>query len=132
MARKPKPETETSQVVRLQAHLLSEAAKAGVPVKPETAAEVASALSKFSPADLTKLEAIADSPLALEALAKLAEENPEAFLRQYANLIEFSRPRLARTEIKADGPLAAVFVAVEQREAGPPAPARGKVIDHNE
>lgn len=128
MARPPK-DNEPVSVVALQARLLSQAVEAGVPVKPETLEKAASVLARFSPADLTRLEAVADSPLALEALARLADENPEAFLRQYANLLEFSKPRLARVEHKSEGlGLAGIFVAVETREAGPPPPLVGKVV----
>lgn len=127
---KGRPPTDTDPValIALQGALLKQAAEAGVPVAPETSERLAKALAKFSPADLTALEVVASSPLALEALVRLAEDNPEAFLRQYANLAEFNRPRLARVEHKGDGLGLGVFVAVEQREAGPPPHLAGKVV----
>jgi hypothetical protein len=124
MARPPK-DNEPRSIVALQATLLAEAAKAGVPVDPDTLKRVGAILGRFTEADLLQLEAVAGSSLALEALARLADDNPEAFLRQYANLMEFSKPRLARVEHKGDGTgLAGIFISVEAREAGPPPAAR--------
>lgn len=112
----------------LQASLLVQAAQAGVPVDPETAARLAGALVKFSAADLRVLEVIKDSPAALAAMARLADEDPDAFLRQVQGFLEFSKPKLARVEHTGNA-MSQVFVAVEQRETGPPPKLVGKVIE---
>ena len=114
----------------LQASLLSQAASAGVPVDPAAVDRVAQALAKFSAKDVQAVEVLRDSPLALEAMARLAVENPDAFLRHYATFLEFTKPKLARVEHNHQGNALGVFVAVEQREAGPPPHVAGRVIDH--
>lgn len=114
-------------VTALQATLLSQAASAGVPVDPEAVDRVAGALAKFSAKDVRAVEVLRDSPLALEAMARLSVENPDAFLRHYATFLEFSRPKLARVEHDHQGNALGVFVAVETRESGPP-PKAGKVV----
>lgn len=116
------------QAVALQANLLAAAAGAGVPVDPGAVDRVAKALAKFSAHDVQAVEILKDSPLALEAMARLAVENPDAFLRHYSNFLEFSKPKLARVEHKHEGANLGVFVAVEQREAGPPPKLVGKVV----
>lgn len=112
----------------LQASLLSQAASAGVPVPAETLEKVAAALVKFSAVDVKAVEALKDSPLALEAMARLAVENPDAFLKHFATFLEFSRPKLARVEHTGEASRLGVFVAVEQRESGPPERLAGKVV----
>lgn len=111
----------------LQATLLAQAAGAGVPVDPKTLAAQAGALVPFSETDLRVLEVVKDSPAVLTALARIAGENPDAFLRHVLSLLEFSKPKLARVEHagKVGGN---VFVAVEAREAGPPAHVPGRVV----
>lgn len=116
------------QVAALQAGLLAQAASAGVPVSPEAVDKVAAALAKFSAVDVRAVEILKDSPLALEAMAKLAVSNPDAFLRHYATFLEFTRPKLARVEHTGDAAKMGVFIAVEQRESGPPSPLKGKVV----
>jgi predicted NBD/HSP70 family sugar kinase len=126
---RPAKDNEPTSLVALQGHLLAEAARAGVPVNQETLERAATALARFSATDLKALEAVAGSPLALEALARLADENPDAFLKHYAALLEFSRPKLARVEHQHEGnPLTGIFIAVEQRESGPPPALAGKVV----
>jgi hypothetical protein len=61
-------------------------------------------------------------------MARLAVENPDAFLRHYSNFLEFSKPKLARVEHKHEGAGIGVFVAVEQRESGPPQKLVGKIV----
>jgi hypothetical protein len=95
---------------------------------PGAVDRVAQALAKFSAHDIQAIEILKGSPLALEAMARLAVENPDAFLRHYSNFLEFSKPKLARIEHKHDGSAIGVFVAVEQREAGPPPHLAGKVV----
>ncbi len=112
----------------LQATLLAEAAKAGVPVSAETAERMAGALVPFSSADLRVLEVIKDSPAVLNALARLADENPDAFLRHVLSLLEFSKPKLARVENIHEGDAGKVFIVVEQRESGPPPRLADKVV----
>lgn len=114
-------------VTVLQASLLSQAAQAGVPVQPETLDRVAAALARFSAKDVKAIEVLKDSPLALEAMARLAVENPDAFLRHYATFLEFHKPKLARVEHTGNA-LAQTFIAVEQRESGPPPKLAGKVV----
>jgi hypothetical protein len=116
-------------VTALQANLLAQAAGAGVPVDPEAVDAVAQALVRFAAKDVQAVDILKDSPLALEAMARLAVENPDAFLRHYAAFLEFSKPKLARVEHKHDGANLGVFVAVEHREAGPPARLADKVIE---
>lgn len=115
-------------VTVLQASLLEQAAKAGVPVSAETAERVAGALVPFSAADLRVLEVVKDSPAVLNALARVADEDPDAFLRHVLSLLEFSKPKLARVENLHEGTALGVFVAVEQREPGPPPAIAGKVV----
>lgn len=112
-------------VTALQANLLAQAAQAGVPVDPKAVDRVAQALAKFSAKDVQAIEVLKDSPLALEAMARLAVENPDAFLRHYATFLEFHKPKLARVEHTGKA-IGNVFVAVEQREAGPPPALAGK------
>lgn len=111
-------------VTALQGSLLVEAAKAGVPVSAESLKGAAAALAKFSAADLQALEVVAESPAALEALAFLASMDPDAFLKHFTNLLEFSKPKLARTEHVGNAQGGAIFISVETRESGPPAHAR--------
>lgn len=60
------------------------------------------------------------TPIVAEALGRLAVEDPDAFLKHYANLLEFKTPKLARIEHKVEGQIdQRHFVAVEHREAGP-------------
>lgn len=60
------------------------------------------------------------TPLVAEALARLAVDDPDAFLKHFANLAEFKMPKLARVEHKVEGQIdQRHFVAVEHREAGP-------------
>lgn len=130
VGRPAKPQTEAQRSVALQGTLLAEAVKAGIPVSQEVLTIAAQALAKFSPSDLTILEPVAKSPLALEALASLAVADPDAFLKHYTSLMEFTRPRLARTEVKHEGLEGSIFIAVEQREAGPPPKLAGRVLEH--
>lgn len=116
------------KAVALQATLLASAAGAGVLVDPGAIDRVATALAKFSAHDIQAIEILKGSPLALEAMARLAVENPDAFLRHYSNFLEFSKPKLARVEHKHEGANLGVFVAVEQREAGPPARLADKLV----
>lgn len=125
---RPPKDNDPLAVTALQATLLSQAASAGVPVDPSTLDKAAQSLAKFSEKDIRALEVLSDSPLALAAMARLAEENPDAFLRHWATFLEFSRPKLARIEHQHEGNALGVFVAVEQREAGPPPPAAGRVV----
>lgn len=115
--------------VALQARVLADAAEAKVPVPEGAVDKVAAALAKFSAVDVRAVEILKDSPLALEAMARLAVENPDAFLRHYATFLEFTRPKLARVEHDHKGSLGNVFIAVEQREAGPPLQLAGKIIE---
>jgi hypothetical protein len=62
-------------------------------------------------------------------MARLAVENPDAFLRHYATFLEFTKPKLARVEHTGNAAGVGVFVAVEQREAGPPPPLAGRVLE---
>ena len=125
---RPATGDDSFKAAALQAHLLAEAAGAGVPVAPEAVDRAAAALAKFSAKDVRALEVLTDSPLAMEAMSRLAVENPDAYLRHYATFLEFSKPKLARVEHKHDGAAVGVFVAVEQREAGPPPKLAGKVV----
>lgn len=113
--------------VALQARILADAADAKVPVPEGAVDKVAQALAKFSAVDVRAVEILKDSPLALEAMARLAVENPDAFLRHYASFLEFSKPKLARVEHTGKA-LGNVFVAVEQREAGPPPRLQDKIV----
>jgi hypothetical protein len=92
-------------------------------VDPEAVDAVAQALVRFAAKDVQAVDILKDSPLALEAMARLAVENPDAFLRHYAAFLEFSRPKLARVEHTGKA-LGNIFIAVEQRETGPPPAAR--------
>lgn len=125
---RPAKGNDPMAAVALQAGILSQAASAGVPVAKEAVDKVAQALAKFSAVDVRAVEILKDSPLALEAMARLAVENPDAFLRHYATFLEFTKPKLARVEHTGDASKLGVFIAVEQREAGPPPPLAGKVV----
>lgn len=125
---RPAGGVDSARLTALQADLLSQAAKAGVPVAPEAVDKAAAALAKFTTRDVRVLDVLTDSPLALEAMAQLAVDNPDAFLRHYATFLEFSKPKLARVEHQHEGMNLGVFVAVEQREPGPPPALRGKVV----
>lgn len=94
---------------------------------PETLRAAAGSLVPFSEADLRVLEVVKDSPAVLSALARLAGENPDAFLRHVMNLLEFQKPKLARVEHTGKA-LGNVFIAVEARETGPPTKLAGKVV----
>lgn len=119
---------DPAKMTALQASLLSQALSVGVPVDAKTVDRVAGALAKLSTVDVRAVEALKDSPLALEALARLSVEDPDAFLKHIATFMEFTRPKLARVEHKHEGTGIGVFVAVEQREQGPPEKLVGKVI----
>lgn len=126
---RPAKDNDPRAVTVLQATLLAEAAKAGVSVSPETLERIAGSLAPFSSADLRVLEAIKDSPAVLAALARLAEEDPDSFLKHVTNLMEFTRPKLARVEHTGEGDARlGIFIAVEQRESGPPPALAGKVV----
>lgn len=126
---RPSTETDPMKAVALQAGILAQAASVGVPVSKDAVDKVAAALAKFSAVDVRAVEILKDSPLALEAMARLAVENPDAFLRHYAAFLEFTKPKLARVEHTGDASKLGIFIAVEQREAGPPPPLVGKVVE---
>lgn len=121
---RPAKDNDGLAVTALQGSLLAQAVRAGVKVLPEDLERAAKALTKFSAVDLRALEVIKDSPLALEVLAQLAGSDPDAFLKHFTNLLEFSKPKLARTEHVGNAGSGAVFITVETREQGPPASAR--------
>ena len=121
------PATEPRALTALQATLLAQAAKVGVSVDPAALEAAAGSLVPFSEQDLRVLEVVKDSPAVLNALARLAGENPDAFLRHVMNLLEFQKPKLARVEHTGNA-LGNVFIAVETRETGPPAKLVGKVV----
>ncbi len=127
MARPPKG-NEPLGVVALQASLLSQAAAAGVPVSAEALEKAAGTLAKFTAHDVRVLEVLKDAPLALASMARLADENPDAFLRHWATFLEFSRPKLARVEHTGNAQGGQIFIAVESREAGPPEKLRARVV----
>ena len=107
MARK-KPETAAPpRVVALQAEIVA----AALADAPGTAKDMEVALKDT-------IERL--TPLVAGALAQLAHEDPDAFLKHYANLAEFKMPKLARVEHQVAGAVDhRHFVAVEHREAGP-------------
>lgn len=121
---RPAAGNDTLAATALQGSLLAQAAVAGVPVSQETLLDAATALVRFSEADLRALEVIKESPIALRALATLAQTDPDTFLKHFTNLLEFSKPKLARTEHVGNAAGGAVFITVEARESGPPKDAR--------
>ena len=127
---RPAKDNDPMAAVALQARILADAAEAKVPVPEGAVDKVAQALARFSAVDVRAVEILKDSPLALEAMARLAVENPDAFLRHYATFLEFTKPKLARVEHTGNAAGVGVFIAVEQRESGPPQKLVGKVIEH--
>lgn len=126
MAGRPPKHNDPASATALQASLLAEAARAGVPVSPETLDRVAGSLVRLGATDLRVLGDLADAPAVVEALGRLATDDPEAFLRQLANLMEFSRPRLARVEQKVEGQ-GNTFIVVEQRPE-PPKDVKDRIV----
>lgn len=126
---RPSKDNDPMAAVALQARVLADAAEAKVPVPEGAVDKVAAALARFSAVDVRAVEILKDSPLALEAMARLAVEDPDAFLRHYATFLEFTRPKLARVEHTGEAGKLGVFIAVEQREAGPPPPLAGRIIE---
>jgi len=108
VARRKKAETPApANVVALQASIINQALTAA----PATAGAMEVALKDT----IDRL-----TPLVAGALAQLAAEDPDAFLKHYANLAEFKMPKLARVEHTVEGAVDhRHFVAVEHRETGP-------------
>ena len=107
MARKKAETAAPPRVVALQAEIMA----AAIAEAPATARDMELALKDT-------IERL--TPLVAGALATLAAEDPDAFLKHYANLAEFKMPKLARVEHQVAGAVDhRHFVAVEHREAGP-------------
>jgi hypothetical protein len=126
---RPAKGNDPAALTVLQAKLLLDAKGAGVPVSKEAAASTGRALATLSGCDLSDLPVVAGSPVVLEAMARLLETDPDAFLKHYETFLEFHKPKLGRVEHKVEGLLGhQVFVPVERREEGPPPPLESKIV----
>jgi hypothetical protein len=110
VARKRRTKAETpapTSAIALQASIVLEAIKSGA----VEARDVQSAL-------VASVERTA--PLVAQALARLFEEDPDAFLKHWTALAEFKTPRVQRVEHRIEGEVKhSHFVAVERREVDP-------------
>ncbi len=104
------------RMVALQAEVLLEAHRNGsVPMTADSAGAIKELVDRMTPS-------------AAEAMARLAVEDPDAFLKHFLNMAEFKLPKLARVEHQVEGGLSHQhFVAVERREEGP-RPIEAKVV----
>lgn len=117
MARIPTKRAPTPSppaAVALQAEIVLEASRLGlVPLTQGGSAAILEIVDNLTPS-------------AYDAMHRLSQVDPDAFLKHYLAMAEFKMPKLARTELKVEGEVnMAHFVAVEKREERPPA----KVID---